>query len=211
MKLNDRDEIEKFTRRQLLQRVTAGLFTVAAAPLLTHSSSSMAVERTTRKVLIAYYSRTGTTREVATQIQQRVGGDLFELRTTHSYPKEFRATTNQAKKEHEEKFRPQLTADVPNVDSYDLVFIGFPNWWSTLPMAFFTFLERYRFAGKTVIPFCTHEGSGLGSSVSDIKTLCPNATILEGIALRGGGVENVQSNSARRDVAEWLNKIGVAA
>ena len=78
-------------------------------------------------------------------------------------------------------------------------------------MAFFTFLERYRFAGKTVIPFCTHEGSGLGSSVSDIKTLCPNATILEGIALRGGGVENVQSNSARRDVAEWLNKIGVAA
>ena len=210
MTINDSNQTGKVTRRQMLQRVTAGLFTVVAAPILGYSATSMAVEKKTGKVLIAYYSRSGTTREVASQIQQRVGGDLFELKTTHSYPKEFRATTNQAKKEQEDKFRPQLTADVPNVDSYDLVFIGFPNWWSTLPMAFFTFLERYRFAGKTIIPFCTHEGSGLGSSVSDIKSLCPNATILEGIALRGGGVENVQSNSVRREVAEWLGKIGVA-
>ena len=195
------------SRRKLLQVATAGLVAGLATPLL--SSRALAAEK--RKVLIAYYSRTGTTREVAEQIQKGVGGDLFELKTAHSYPKEYRATTNQAKKEQEADFRPQLTADVPNIESYDLVFVGYPNWWGTLPMAFFTFLERHRFAGKTIVPFCTHEGSGLGRGVGDIKALCPNATIVEGIALRGGGIDKVQSDSARRELALWLKKIDLTA
>lgn len=195
------------SRRKLLQVAGAGLVAGIAAPLV----SSRAVAAEQHKVLIAYYSRTGTTREVAKQIQQSVGGDLFELRTTHAYPKEYRATTQQAKKEQEADFRPQLTAEVNNADSYDFVFVGYPNWWGTLPMAFFSFLERYRFAGKTIIPFCTHEGSGLGRGVGDIKSLCPGATTLEGLALRGGGVGNVQSDAARREVAGWLQKIGMTA
>lgn len=196
---------QRISRRKLLQAVGAGLVTGVAAPLL--SSPAFAAEK--RKVLIAYYSRTGTTREFASQIQKSVGGDLFELQTTHSYPKEYRATTNQAKREQEANFRPQLTADVPNVESYERVFIGYPNWWGTLPMAFFSFLESHRFAGKTIIPFCTHEGSDLGRGVNDIRSLCPNATILEGLALRGGGVDHVRSESARREVALWLEKIGM--
>lgn len=92
--------------------------------------------------------------------------------------------------------------------SYD-IFIGYPNWWGTLPMAFFTFLEHHPFAGKTLIPFCTHEGSGMGRSVSDIKTMCPNATILEGIALRGGNIDNVQTGTVHKDIAQWLLKIGM--
>lgn len=198
---------DSISRRKLLQVAGAGLVAGIAAPLV----SSRAVAAEQHKVLIAYYSRTGSTREVAKQIQQSVGGDLFELRTTHSYPKEYRATTHQAKKEQEADFRPQLTAEVNNADSYDFVFVGYPNWWGTLPMAFFSFLERYRFAGKTIIPFCTHEGSGLGRSVGDIKSLCPGATTLEGLALRGGGVGNVQSDAARREVAGWLKKIGMTA
>ena len=195
------------SRRKLLQVAGAGLVAGIATPLF----SSRAQAAGQRKILIAYYSRTGTTREVATQIQQSVGGDLFELRTTHAYPKEYRATTHQAKKEQEANFRPQLTAEVNNADSYDLVFVGYPNWWGTLPMAFFSFLERYRFAGKTIIPFCTHEGSGLGRGVGDIKALCPGATILDSLALRGGGVDKVQSDAARREIADWLKKIGMTA
>jgi len=199
------------SKRKFLKVATAGLIAGVAAPILSRQSSALAAEKKASKVLIAYYSRTGTTREVADQIQQTVGGDLFELKTVHTYPKEYRATTNQAKREQEANFRPQLTADVPNIESYDRVFIGYPNWWGTLPMAFFTFLENHRFAGKTIIPFCTHEGSGLGRGVSDIKSLCPNATILEGLALRGGGIDRVQSESARREVVEWLKKIGMTA
>jgi flavodoxin len=204
---------QNISRRKLLQAATAALVsgvTGIVAPLLSSHSSALAAEKRSGKALIAYYSRTGTTREVANQIQRSVGGDLFELKTAHTYPKEYRATTNQAKREQQENFRPQLAAEVSNADSYDLVFIGYPNWWGTLPMAFFSFLERYSFAGKTLIPFCTHEGSGLGRGVSDIKSLCPKATILEGLALRGGGVENVHSDAARRDVVEWLRKIGAA-
>lgn len=198
------------SRRKFLQAATGGLVAGVVAPLLSRRSSAVAAEKRAGKVLITYYSRTGTTREVATQIQQKVGGDLFELKTVHSYPREYRATTNQAKREQEANFRPQLTAELANADAYDLVFIGYPNWWGTLPMAYFTFLERYRFAGKTLIPFCTHEGSGLGRGIGDIKSMCPDATILEGIALRGGGVDNVQGNAVRREVEAWLTAIGVS-
>lgn len=198
-------------RRRFLQAATGGLIAGVAAPLLSRRSSTVAAERRAGKVLIAYYSRTGTTREVATQIRQKVGGDLFELKTVHSYPREYRATTHQAKREQEANFRPQLSAELANADAYDLVFIGYPNWWGTLPMAFFTFLERYRFAGKTLIPFCTHEGSGLGRGVGDIKSMCPDATILEGLALRGGGVDNVRGDAVRREVEAWLTAIGVNA
>jgi flavodoxin len=95
------------------------------------------------------------------------------------------------------------------MDSYDVVFVGYPNWWGTLPMVLFTFLERYRFDGKTLIPFCTHEGSGLGRSVDDIKALCPNSTVLEGLALRGGNSGYVETEPARRAIAEWLNTLRI--
>jgi len=208
MAIDDKKQDRKISRRKLLQRAAVGLVSGVVAPLL--SSRAFAAAKKNGKVLIAYYSRTGTTHEIADQIQKNVGGDLFELKTAHTYPKAYRATTNQAKREQDSNFRPPLTADVPNIDTYDVVFIGYPNWWGTLPMAFFTFLERHRFGGKTLIPFCTHEGSGLGRGVSDIRSMCPNATILEGLALRGGGINKVQSESARRDVAQWLRKTGMS-
>jgi len=198
-------------RRRLLKAAVAGLLVGVSSPLLSGTAFAQTADKRAGRVLIAFYSRTGTTRELANQIQQRIGGDLFELKTTHTYPKEYRATTNQAKREQQENFRPQLTAEVQNMVAYDTVFIGFPNWWGTLPMAFFSFLERYDLAGKKIVPFCTHEGSHFGSSLSDIRTLCPKATILEGIAPRGGGVEQVQSGSVREEVAQWLKKIGMQA
>ena len=206
--INEADTMCPF-RRKFLKVTVAGLIAGVAAPILSGQSSSFAAGKGTGNVLIAYFSRTGNTREVANQIHQRVGGDNMEIRTLHPYPEEYGATTEQAKQEQETNFRPPLTTDVKNMDSYDVVFIGYPIWWGTLPMAVFTFLEKYHFDGKTLIPFCTHEGSHLGRSVTDIKALCPSSTISKGLALRGGTSGYVKTESARRDVAEWLSTLNI--
>lgn len=161
------------------------------------------------RTLIAYFSRSGTTREVALQIQQHIGGVLFELKTVTPYPDAYRATTNQAKREQQANARPELTAEIQNMADFDTVLLGFPNWWGTLPMAFFTFLEHYDFTGKAVIPFCTHEGSGFGSSLDDLRTYCSKARILEGLALRGGGVDRVTGDAVREEVTQWLDGLAI--
>jgi flavodoxin len=183
--------------------VSAGL-PVGAAPAQTG-------ERPAKKILVAYFSRTGSTRAVANQIRDAVGGELFELRTAHSYPAEYRATTEQAKRELNEDFRPVLTTRVADMAGYDVVFIGFPNWWGTLPTAFFSFLEQYPLSAKTVIPFCTHEGSRFGRSLDDLRSRCGDARILEGLALRGGGADRVAGESVRKEVARWLQGLGLEA
>jgi flavodoxin len=162
------------------------------------------ISREEKKMLIIYYSWGGNTRTMATQIQSLTGADMFELKTVNPYPAEYRPTTEQAKREKESGYRPPLATKIENLEDYDTIFIGSPNWWGTLPMPFFTFLEEHNLAGKTLIPFMTHEGSGFGNSLSDLMKLCPNATILEGLAERGGRVRNAQPG-----VAQWLKKIGI--
>ena len=157
------------------------------------------------KILIAYYSRTGNTRSVAQEIQKNVGGDLFEIKTTNSYPEEYKAATEQAKTEKNNNFRPELAAKVPNIDSYDVIFVGYPIWWGTMPMGVFSFLEQHNFAGKTIIPFCTHGGSGLGDSVSEIKKTLPQANVLSGLAVRGS-----EASKSQAEIANWLKSIGMA-
>ncbi len=141
---------------------------------------------------------------IANQIHKDVGGDIFEIVTVDPYPDDYNACVDKAKQEQDDDYRPKLKTKVENMDSYDVVFVGYPNWWGTMPMAVFTFLEEYDFSGKTIVPFCTHEGSRLGRSVEDIKELCPQSTILEGLAVRGGDVKNAQN-----EVSEWLRKIGM--
>jgi len=159
---------------------------------------------TNSKTLIAYYSRkgqnyvsgsivnlpVGNTEVVAKKIQSMTGGDLFKIDTVEAYPIDYTETTNVAMDEKRRNARPELTATVDNMDAYDIIYLGYPNWWSTFPMAVFTFLESSDFSGKTIIPFCTHEGSGLGNSERDIKKLCPKANVKSGIAIRGGSVKN---------------------
>jgi flavodoxin len=168
------------------------------------------------KILVAYFSLTGNTRVVAESIQKETGGDIFEIKTVQTYPKEYRPLIDMAKREQQTNFRPALATNVDEIDTYDIIFLGYPNWWGTMPMALFTFLEKYDFAGKTIIPFCTHNGSRFGSSVADIKKLYPDTTILDGLALRGGRSGSFEFDDAaarsgvQKEVLAWLNRLGVA-
>lgn len=157
-----------------------------------------------KKILIAYFSHSGNTKVIANDIKATVGGDLFEIKTVEPYPTLYTAVVEQAGKEQKVDTRPKLLSAVENMDAYDTVFIGYPNWWATMPMGVFTFLESYDFSNKTILPFCTHEGSGLGRSVRDIQKLCPNSIFGEGLAIRGGSVHRAQNY-----VTVWLKKMGV--
>lgn len=170
------------------------------------------------KCLIAYFSRpgnnyvggsivnlpVGNTEVVAKMIREMTGGDLFHIESVNTYPADYTETTEVAKKELQTKARPKLTGRVETINSYNLILLGYPNWWGTMPMPVYTFLEEYDFAGKTLAPFCTHEGSGLGHSVADIRKACTKATVLDGLAIRGGDVKNAQD-----PVAGWLRQIGI--
>lgn len=169
------------------------------------------------RILIAFFSRAGenynvgfiekgNTQVIAEIIAEKTGGDLFKIETVIPYPESYDETTDIAKREQEENARPELSTHVENMDQYDIILLGYPNWWGTMPMALFTFLEEYDFSGKTIIPFATHEGSGLGRSKSDITELMPDVTLGEGLAIRGS---NVNSEQAKQSVTNWLIELGL--
>lgn len=124
------------------------------------------------KVLIAYYSYSGNTKEVAEAIHEKIGGDIFEIKAEGTYPDEYRPMTVQAKQEIADGFRPKLTTSVENMAQYDIVFIGSPNWWGTITPQVSSFLEAYKLAGKTVVPFITHGGGGVQNTVKDMTAQC---------------------------------------
>ncbi|SHG05352.1 flavodoxin [Dysgonomonas macrotermitis] len=158
-----------------------------------------------KKALIVYYSlRNGNTRIVAEHIQKSVGGDIFRIETVNDYPSVYNEVTAQAKRELESGYRPPLKNKVKDFSQYDVIYIGSPNWWNTIAPAVMTFLESYNFEGKTIVPFITHEGSRLGASVTDIKKMAPKATVLKGLPVRGGSV-----NEAMPDVQRWLKDLGL--
>lgn len=169
-----------------------------------HAQNAAAVSVSTKKPLIIYFSHTGNTKIVAEMIRERVGGDFFEIVPQNAYPKEYRATTEQARKELDNGFRPALKIGrAPGLETYNVVFLGYPTWWGTLPPAVMTFLEANDMSGKTIIPFTTHGGSGM-SGVSDIRKLAPRATLLEGLAVRGNSAGN-----AKNEVNKWLRDLGM--
>ena len=158
----------------------------------------------TRKILVAYFSLTGNTREIANQIHKIVGGDIFEIQTLKPYPNDYDAVVKQAKQELDSSYKPELKTKVENIRSYDLIIIGYPNWCGTIPAPVKTFLSEYDLSGKTIVPFCTYGGGGSGRSVADISKLCPKSTLLDSFAISGSDVKTAQNA-----VSEWLRKIKV--
>jgi flavodoxin len=160
--------------------------------------------RALMKILVAYFSHSGNTREIANQIHRSAGGDIHEIESVKPYPRDYDACVKQAGQELDSGYKPVLKTRIENSDSYDIVFIGYPDWWGTIPAPVRVFLAEYDFSGKRIAPFCTHEGSGLGRSVADIAKLCPKSTVLDGAAFRGSDVKNAQD-----DVSEWLRRTGI--
>lgn len=160
------------------------------------------MESGTNDILVAYFSHSGNTRKIANQIRAHVGGDIFEIVTVDPYPVDYDTIVDQVEYERKNDYRPELAAEIEKMNSYRVVFIGYPIWWATMPMAVFSFLEKYDFSGKVIIPFCTHDESRLGVSVRDIRKLCPDSQIIDGLAIKGRYVDKAKS-----DVSAWLNKL----
>jgi flavodoxin len=170
------------------------------------------------KHLIAYFSRkgdnyvggrivnlpVGNTEVAVSMIQKLTGSDTFKIEPLKDYPADYTKTTEVAQRELRQNARPALSGQVDRMADYGVIFLGFPNWWGTMPMAVCTFLEAYDFSGKTILPFCTHEGSGMGHSEHDIKKLCPGAKVLKGLPITGGSVQR-----AENDISVWLRQSGV--
>lgn len=168
------------------------------------------------KTLIAYFSHAGqnyshggirnltvgNTEVVAKKLNAMVDSDLFYIDTVKKYPDDHMEKINIAKREFNENARPELKSRVQNIEEYDTVILAYPNWWTTMPMAVFTFLESYDFSGKTICPLITHGGSGFSDSLNDIRRLCPDATVTEGLAINGDNVEKCD-----KDLEKWLRKI----
>ena len=127
----------------------------------------------------------GNTEIVAEMIAEAVHADLFEVERAKPYPLSYDACTKEAQEEARAKARPELVYGLESIDEYDTIFIGYPNWWGTMPMPMFAQLERLNFTGKRVAPFCTHEGSGLGKSEKDVRTVCAGAEVVKGLAIKG--------------------------
>ena len=167
--------------------------------------------------IIAYFSRrgenyvsgklkelsVGNTEVAAGMLQQLTGADLFQVEPVHEYPKSYNACIDEAQADQRRDARPELKRYPESLDGYDTIYLGYPNYWGTMPMPVFTFLEHFDFSGKTILPFCTHEGSGLGRSENDIKRLCPGASVKQGLALHGGSVQD-----ALPTLQKWLENQG---
>ena len=152
------------------------------------------------RILIAYYSWGGNTKYAAAQIQKETGGTLFEIKPVKSYPADYRECTVQAKKEIQEGARPKLSARVEDLGKYDVVFIGSPNWWSTIAPPVSSFLAGHDLSGKTVIPFVTHGGAGMARCADAVRKLCPKSSVLKGGAFAGDGIR-----TSRAALAKWVN------
>lgn len=124
------------------------------------------------KILIAYYSWSGNTKEVAEAIQKKTGGTLFRIETVNAYPEEYRAATEQVKKEINDNFHPKLKNKIENIDRYDTIFVGSPNWWGTIAPAVSSFLSLHNLKGKKVIPFITHGGGGAQNTITNLTAQC---------------------------------------
>lgn len=155
-----------------------------------------------KKVLVAYFSWSGNTRIIANQIKEITGGELFEIQTAKRYPEEYRSCTEIAKREKEADTRPELKTKVKDMETYGIIFTGYPNWWGTAPMAIWTFLESYELSGKTVIPFCTHGGGGEQNCFTDFRKHIGEAATEQGFITSGSRV-----NSTRSQVEKWLHNI----
>jgi flavodoxin len=171
-----------------------------------------------KKILVAYFSRIGenyavgniskgNTHIVADMIAEATGADMFEIKTVKPYPESYKECTEVAKKELADNARPDLAAKVENMKDYDVIFLGYPIWWSDMPMAIYSFMESYDFNGKSIVPFCTSAGDVLTGKESSIPNYAKGAKVLQGLGIEGKRAQE-NPDSVSPQVKQWLEKLG---
>jgi len=205
-----------------MKRITVLLLTISTFLCLTSGPSraqqsganSLRVP-TAKNTLIVYLSRTNNTKAIAEIIRQKLGGTLVALELETPYPADYRATVMQVVRENETGYLPPLKTKIERIEQYDFVFLGFPTWGMQLPPPVKSFLHQYNLKGKTIIPFNTNGGYGVGGSFETVKELCPQSTILQGFATRGGSeidghnlvIKDARAEEASKEVQSWLKTI----
>ena len=180
--------------------------------------SLMTVGTAQAKSIVVYFSRAdenysvgtiteGNTAILAKMIAQKTGSDSFEIVPEKAYPKNYRECTDVAKDEQRKNARPSYKGDI-DLSGYDTVYLGYPIWWGDLPMVVFTFLEKHDLNGKTIVPFCTHEGSGVSGTDGSIRRTVKGATVKNALAVRGATAQNKRAE-AEKSVNDWLKKLGL--
>ena len=176
----------------------------------------MTVGTAQAKSLVVYFSRAdenysvgtiteGNTAILAKMIAQKTGADSFEIVPEKAYPKNYRECTDVAKDEQKKNARPAYKGDIDTA-SYDTIYLGYPIWWGDLPMVVYTFLEKHDLNGKTIVPFCTHEGSGVSGTDSSLKKMYKGATVKKALAMRGSTAQN-KRKEAEKSLDEWLKQV----
>lgn len=176
----------------------------ASSGSVVSSESQGSNEASDGKMLIAFFSWGGNTRGIAQEIQNQTGGDLFEMELVTPYSTDYNTVLDQAQRDQNAQARPELANHVEDISRYDVIFLGYPNWWASIPMPVATFLEEYNLAGKTIIPFCSHGGGRFGQSLTAIAKLAPEAEILEGLAVSYSGGSGLAD-----DISTWLETNGI--
>lgn len=154
--------------------------------------------------LVLYFSWSGNTEAVATEIQRQTGADIFKLVPAEPYTDDYNTLLDIAQAEQRNDARPVILGSVENMDAYDTIYLGFPNWWGDMPMILYSFLDDYDLSGKTIAPFCTSGGSGFSGTMSTIRSMEPEATVLEGLHIGGSS-----ANEAGSAVTGWLSDLGL--
>ncbi|WP_295162669.1 flavodoxin [uncultured Brachyspira sp.] len=160
--------------------------------------------QTSSKTLIVYFSWGGNTKKAADIIKNMTQADIFEIKTSESYPSSYNDTLNKARTELNNNILPNLSTDINNLANYDTIILCYPNWWGTIPQAVKQLLLTHNFSGKKIAPLCTHGGGGLGRSIRDITSLCKDSNILESLSLSGGRVSGSENN-----IKNWLQNTGI--
>ncbi len=167
-------------------------------------NDASASTETDSKSLVVYFSWSGNTENVAKSIQSQTDSDIFEIIPATSYSDDYDTVLDLAQEEQRNDTRPAISGSIENIEQYDVVYVGFPNWWGDMPMILYTFFDTYDLSDKTVALFCTSGGSGLSNTENEVKELEPNATVADGLHIRDDAADNPENA-----VSEWLDEIGL--
>lgn len=193
-----------YSNSRLASSANASTNTMSNSPESSNAESTQSSKAGNEKILVVYYSLTGNTKDIANIIKNETGADIFEIKSEFDY---YRKDVEEVVKKHlSEGYKPKLTSSLHNIDQYDLIFVGAPVWWFSVPPPVMSFLSQYELKGKKVVPFCTC-GSDYGDFFKQFKNECSDAELLKSISFTKNQLS--KKDNVKKDIIEWLKEIGI--